>query len=75
MKVWQTLKAAAAALVVAVSSLFVAAPAFAVATPVDVTDTVANIAAQLTPIGLVATAVLGIFVAIKAYKWVRRALS
>jgi uncharacterized membrane protein len=42
---------------------------------VDVTSTVSTISAQLTPIGLVATAILGVFVAIKAYKWVRRALS
>jgi uncharacterized membrane protein len=41
---------------------------------VDVTDVTGTIAAQLVPIGLVGAAVLGITVAIKAYKWVRRAM-
>lgn len=41
---------------------------------VDVTDVTGTIAAQLVPIGLVGAAVLGVVVAIKAYKWVRRAM-
>lgn len=42
---------------------------------VDVTDTVATIGAQLVPVGLIGVAVLGIVVAVKAFKWVRAALS
>jgi hypothetical protein len=45
------------------------------AAAVDVTTTVTDITAQLTPIGLIGVAVLGIFVAVKGYKWVRKALS
>lgn len=41
---------------------------------VDVSDTVTTIGAQLVPIGLIGGAVLGITVAVKAYKWVRRAM-
>ncbi|MDD5333646.1 MAG: major capsid protein [Rhodoferax sp.] len=51
------------------------APAFAVGTAIDVTGPVADITAQLAPVGLVGGAVLGVFVAVKAYHWVRRALS
>lgn len=49
-----------------------ASPSFAVG--VDVTSVVTTIGDQLTPIGLVGAAVLSLIVAIKAYKWVRRAL-
>lgn len=56
------------------AAALVSSAAFAVPVPVDVTDTVATIGAQLVPIGLVGAAVLGITVAIKAYKWVRRAM-
>jgi hypothetical protein len=45
------------------------------AAAVDVTATVTDIGAQLVPIGLIGVAVLGIFVAVKAFHWVRRALS
>ena len=45
------------------------------AAAVDVSATVTDIGAQLVPIGLIGIAVLGIFVAVKAFKWVRRALS
>lgn len=45
------------------------------AAAVDVTATVTDIGAQLAPIGLIATAVLGVFVGLKAFKWVRKALS
>lgn len=41
---------------------------------VDVTSTVTAIGDQLAPIGLIGAAVLGVFVALKGYKWVRRAL-
>jgi hypothetical protein len=51
------------------------AGAFAQSTgAVDVTSTVSTISAQLTPIAAVGGAVLGVIVAIKAYKWVRRAM-
>jgi len=59
---------------VLVSSLFLAA-AGAQAAAVDVAATVTDIGAQLVPIGLIGGAVLGVFVAIKGFKWVRRALS
>lgn len=60
----------AAALLGAVS---LAAAPFASAA-VDVTDVTASITAQLVPIGLVGVAVLSLLVAIKCYKWIRRAM-
>lgn len=42
---------------------------------VDVTGTTATITAQLAPIGLIGGACLGVYVAVKAFHWVRRALS
>lgn len=45
------------------------------AAAIDVTAVVTDIAAQAAPIGLIGGAVLLIFVAVKAFKWVRRALS
>lgn len=42
---------------------------------IDVADVVTDIAAQAAPIGLIGAAVLLIFVAVKAFKWVRAALS
>lgn len=59
----------------AVSALVVTVPAHAAASPIDVTAVVADIAAQAAPIGLIGSAVLLIFVAVKAFKWVRAALS
>lgn len=50
-----------------------AVPAMAAA--IDVTDVVTDIAAQAAPIGLIGGAVLVIYVAVKAFKWVRAALS
>jgi hypothetical protein len=41
---------------------------------IDVTSVVSTIGAQLTPIASIGGAVLGVIVAIKAYKWVRRAM-
>lgn len=52
-----------------------AAAANAAGTGVDVTATVSTITDQLAPIGLVGAAVLGVVVAVKAFKWVRAALS
>lgn len=60
---------ACAALAVANVAAFAAA-----GPPVDVTDTVGTIAAQLVPIGLIGGAVLGIVVAVKAFKWIRRGI-
>lgn len=45
------------------------------AAAIDVTSTVTDIAAQAAPIALIGAAVLAIFVGLKAFKWVRRALS
>lgn len=45
------------------------------ASAIDVTAVVTDIAAQSVPIGLIGGAVLVIFVAVKAFKWVRAALS
>jgi hypothetical protein len=45
------------------------------AAAVDVTDVVADIGAQLTPIGLIASAVLLVHLGVKAFKWVRAAMA
>jgi hypothetical protein len=45
------------------------------AAAIDVTAVVTEIAAQAAPIGLIGAAVLMIVVAVKAFKWVRAALS
>lgn len=58
---------------VAVGSLVGAAAANAAA--VDVTAVTTDIAAQAAPIAAVGAAVLVLFVGIKAFKWVRKALS
>jgi len=47
----------------------------AMAAAIDVEDVVTDIGAQIAPIALIGGAVLLVFVAIKAFKWVRRALS
>lgn len=47
----------------------------AMAQAIDVTDVVADIAAQAVPVGLIGSAVLLLIVGIKAFKWVRRAMS
>jgi len=61
------------------ASMYLFAPmAFAQQAPsgaIDVTSIEQKITAQLGPIGLLGAAVLGIIVAIKAYQWVRRAMS
>ena len=45
------------------------------AAAIDVSDVVTDIAAQAAPVGLIGGAVLVLFVAIKAFRWVRQALS
>lgn len=45
------------------------------AAAIDVGDTVTEIGAQAAPIALIGGAVLAIVVAVKAFKWVRSALS
>jgi hypothetical protein len=45
------------------------------AAAIDVTSTVTEIAAQAAPIALIGGGVLAIMVAVKAFKWVRAALS
>lgn len=52
-----------------------AATASANAAAIDVTGVVTDIAAQATPVGLIGAAVLLLVVGIKAFKWVRAALS
>lgn len=42
---------------------------------VDVAAVVSDIAAQAAPIGLIGAAVLLIYVGVKAFQWVRKALS
>lgn len=59
---------------VAVALLAVASvPSFAAA--IDVAAVVTDIGAQAAPIALIGSAVLLLTVGIKAFKWVRRALS
>jgi Inovirus Coat protein B len=57
----------AVALVAGVSAVQAAA--------IDVSGTVTTIGEQLVPIGLIGLAVMGIMVAVKAFKWVRAAMS
>ena len=45
------------------------------AAAVDVAAVVTDIGAQAAPIGLIGTAVLLIFLAVKAFHWVRKALA
>lgn len=57
-----------------------AVPAYLMATSaqaaaVDVTSVVSDIGDQATPIGLIGAAVLLIYVGVKAFQWVRKALS
>ncbi len=61
------------ALFLALSFLGFMAPVHAAA--VDVTAVVTDIGAQAAPIALVGAAVLILLVGIKAFKWVRRAMS
>lgn len=52
-----------------------AATASANAAAIDVTSVVTDIAAQAAPIALIGGAVLVVYVGIKAFRWVRGALS
>ena len=45
------------------------------AAAIDVSDVVTDIGAQAAPIALIGGAVLVLLVGIKAFKWVRRAMS
>lgn len=45
------------------------------AAAIDVTTVTADIAAQAAPVAAIGAAVLLLFVGIKAFKWVRKALS
>lgn len=45
------------------------------AAAIDVADVVTDISAQAAPVGLIGGAVLVLFVAIKAFRWVRGALA
>ena len=64
------------ALWAALVGLMLASPAMAQTTgAIDVTAITAKIDDQATPVGLIGAAVLLLFVGIKAFKWVRRALS
>lgn len=45
------------------------------AAAIDVTDIVTDIGAQAAPVALIGGAVLVLMVGIKAFKWVRRAMS
>ena len=49
-------------------------PGIASAAAVDVTEVVADIGAQVAPITAIGGAVLLLIVAVKAFKWVRRAM-
>jgi hypothetical protein len=53
----------------------VSAPSFAVGTAVDVSGIVTSIGDQAAPVALIGGAVLLLVVGIKAFHWVRRALS
>lgn len=45
------------------------------AAAIDVTAVVTDIGAQAAPVGLIGSAVLLIYLAVKAFKWVRAALA
>lgn len=63
----------AAALASLASGALVALPSHAAA--IDVSDVTADIAAQAAPVAAIGAAVLLLYVGIKAFKWVRKALS
>lgn len=53
-------------------ALALTSPVFAAA--VDVSDVVADIGAQAVPVAAIGAAVLLLYVGMKAFKWVRRAM-
>ena len=63
------------ATVVAIGTAGAAAFQPAQAAAIDVTAVVTDIGAQAAPIGLIGGAVLLIYVGVKAFQWVRKALS
>lgn len=70
---WAKAKTGTVVAVATASASAVLTPAHAAA--IDVSDVTADIAAQAAPIAAVGAAVLILFVGIKAFKWVRKALS
>ncbi|PUA99151.1 virion coat protein B [Acidovorax sp. 107] len=62
-----------AAQIAAASALVLASQSHAAA--IDVTPVTADISAQAAPVAAIGAAVLVLFVGIKAFKWVRKALS
>lgn len=71
----QNFRTRLAALIAVPATGLVALPAFAGGGgAVDVSAVVTAIEGAAAPIGLIGVAVLGVLVAIKVYKWVRRAM-
>ena len=70
-RIWARSKTAAVVAVASASALTLPVQAAAI----DVGDLVTDIGAQAVPVGLVGVAVLMIYGAVKAFKWVRAALS
>lgn len=58
-----------------VAVVALAGTAAANAAAISVTEVVSDIAAQAAPVAAIGSAVLILFVGIKAFKWVRKALS
>ncbi|WDM61806.1 major capsid protein [Stenotrophomonas forensis] len=74
-KIFNAQKGKGAALAAVGTAALASAPAFASGGgSVDVGATVSAITAALGPIGQIGIAVLSVLVAIKVYKWVRRAM-
>lgn len=59
----------------ALAPLALSFPLVSHAAAIDVAAVVTDIGAQAAPVGLIGAAVLLLVVGIKAFKWVRRALS
>lgn len=70
---WAKAKTTTVVAIGTAGAAFVAAPAHAAA--IDVTAVVTDIGAQAAPIALIGGAVLVVYVGIKAFRWVRGALS
>lgn len=70
---WAKAKTTTVVAIGTAGAAFVAAPAHAAA--IDVAAVVTDIGAQATPIGLIGGAVLLIYLGVKAFKWVRAAMS
>ncbi|MFI8716351.1 major capsid protein [Stenotrophomonas sp. NPDC077464] len=74
-KFMKALKGKTAAVATVSAAALASAPAFAAGGGgVDVGDVVSAIVAAAGPIAQIGTAVLGVLVGIKVYKWVRRAM-